>query len=449
MSTAKLRSWPRFSQALIFLNPPWVGCACKPSKATTAVTYPATPTTQNVIATNKFSVLSQGNLRPMSKDVLETLLILDFQARGRGRRFQYATYGPPAPDGGRTIKEYAVRLAPATQAAAGPEGPAPPAALVPPQYGAYFCSDSMLEPLKRYGINPRTRSHDGYAVKLHSLTSCDPHAIADVLAHSTLRGPQADTLLLVDIPSTRGSHTWTLTPHGLLGTFTAPIPPFHFHSAQQDPAQPMMTNPERHRSSSAPAQPTYFSAPAPTVREDISMFKRMAALPHTFVKRPPLIFWKKMQSLMKIWQATTSPTRKIPLLPFKSCSKLIDSNTRELPSILSPKHYAALTQLPLTYPWARLMLDLKELLPSFDRHLITCLIANHVQGNNPPHPGTVLSSFLQHLAQLILFIIAPHDTDDAPPFLPGNLQHWILARTPELCLCQIRHLSWLWSTARQ
>ena len=51
------------------------------------------PTTQNVIATNKFSVLSQGNLRPMSKDVLETLLILDFQARGRGRRFQYATYG--------------------------------------------------------------------------------------------------------------------------------------------------------------------------------------------------------------------------------------------------------------------------------------------------------------------------------------------------------------------
>ena len=73
------------------------------------------PTTQNAIATNKFSVLSQGNLRPMSKDVLETLLILDFQARGRGRRFQYATYGPAAPDGGRTIKEYAVRFAPATQ----------------------------------------------------------------------------------------------------------------------------------------------------------------------------------------------------------------------------------------------------------------------------------------------------------------------------------------------
>ena len=34
-----------------------------------------------------------------------------------------------------------------------------------------------------------------------------------------------------------------------------------------------------------------------------------------------------------------------------------------------------------------------------------------------PFPGTVLSSFLHHLEQLILLIIAPHDTDDAPPFL--------------------------------
>ena len=218
------------------------------------------PTTQTVVATSKFSVLSRGNLRPMSKDVLETILILDFKAQGRGRRFQYAAYGPPPPEGGHTIKEYAVRLAPATQAAVGPEGSAPPATLVPPQYGAYFCSSSMLEPLKRYGINPKTRSRDGFAVKLQPLASCDQPAIADVLANSTLRGPQADTLLLVDIPSTRGSHTWS---------HNAPIPPFHFHSAWQHPSKPMWTNPERYRSSSTPAPPTYFSTPVPTVREDI------------------------------------------------------------------------------------------------------------------------------------------------------------------------------------
>ena len=171
------------------------------------------PTTQNVIATNKFCVMSHNSLRSMSKDVLEALRILDFQARRTDRRFQYATYGPSALENGHTIKEYAVRPAPSTQAAAGLTGPASSFSLVPRE-GAYFYSESMLEPLKRYGINPKTRSRDGYAAKLHPLTSCDSQSIADALAHSTLRGPQADTLLLVDIPSTRGSHTWTLTPNG-------------------------------------------------------------------------------------------------------------------------------------------------------------------------------------------------------------------------------------------
>ena len=133
---------------------------------------------------------------------------------------------------------------------------------------------------------------------------------------------------------------------------------------------------------------------------------------------------------------------------------MIDSTTKELSDVLSTKHYAALTQLPLIYPWARLVLDMKELLLSFDRHLITCLIANQVQGNDPLHPDTVLSSFLYHLGQLILLIIAPHDTDDAPLFLQhpeiyavsqssdrllGNqICHWT-TRTSETCM-KVTHL---------
>ena len=375
------------------------------------------PTTQNVIATNKFCVMSHGSLRPMSKDVLEALLILDFQARGTGRRFQYATYGPPAPEGGRTIKEYAVRLAPSTQAAAGLTGPASPSSLVPPQYGAYFCSESMLEPLKRYGINPKTRSRDGYAVKLHPLTSCDSQSIADALAHSTLRGPQADTLLLVDIPSTRGSHTWTLTPNGLLGTHTAPIPPFHFHSAWQDPARPMWTNPERQSSSSAPAPPTYFTTSAPIMRDDLLNVQADGRLAAHLRETPAPHIMEEDAEPNEDLTGDDFTYSHDTTIAFQELLSNIDSHTKELPNVLSTKHYAALTQLPLTYPWARLVLDLKELLISFDRHLITCLIANQVQGNDTPHPGNVLSSFLQHLAQEILLIIAPPGTDDAPPFL--------------------------------
>ena len=64
------------------------------------------PTTQTVVGTSKFSVLSRDNLRSMSKDVLETILILDFKAQGRGRRFQYAACGPPPPDGGHTTGRF-------------------------------------------------------------------------------------------------------------------------------------------------------------------------------------------------------------------------------------------------------------------------------------------------------------------------------------------------------
>ena len=169
--------------------------------------------------------------------------------------------------------------------------------------------------------------------------------------------------------------------------FSAPSPHLFLLSISTPPGRilPSLCGPVPNVITPPPLQHNPRTSPPllPLYVRTSSMFKRTAALPHTFVK---------------------------------------------LPSVLSPKHYAALTQLPLTYPWARLVLDLKELLLSFDRHLITCLIANHMQGNNPPHPGTVLSSFLQHLAQLILLIIAPHDTDDAPPFLHHleiyNFEFW-------------------------
>ena len=284
----------------------------------------------------------------MSKDVLETLLIIDFKATGKGRRFQYATYGPPAPAEGRTIKEYAVRLAPATQAAAG-EGPTPPTSLAPPQYGAYFCSDSMLEPLKRYGINPKTRSRDGYAIKLHPLSSCDSQAIADAIAHSPLRGPQADTLLLVDIPSTRGSHTWTLTANGLLGTYIAPIPPSHFHSAWQDSAQPMWTNPERHGTSSASVLPTYFPN-VPTARNDnlnVQADGRLAA--HLRETPAPHILEEDAEPNEELTGNDFTYSHDTTTA-FQELLTMIDSTTKELPDVLSTKHYAALTQLPLTLP---------------------------------------------------------------------------------------------------
>ena len=76
----------------------------------------------------------------------------------------------------------------------------------------------------------------------------------------------------------------------------------------------MWINSERYRSPSTPAQPTYFSAPVPTVREDILNVQadgRLAA--HLRETPAPHI-------LEEIWQWATSPARKTPPPPFKSCT---------------------------------------------------------------------------------------------------------------------------------
>ena len=261
------------------------------------------PTTQNVIATNKFSVLSTG----------------------KGRRFQYATYGPPAPAEGRTIKEYAVRLAPATQAVAG-EGPAPPTSLAPPQYGAYFCSDSMLEPLKRYGINPKTRSRDGYAIKLHLCLPVIHRPLQTLLRTHPFYFPfgwysQHTGLIYVDIDS-----------YGLLGTYIAPIPPTHFHSAWQDPAQPMWTNLERHGTSSASVLPTYFPN-VPTARNDnlnVQADGRLAA--HLRETPAPHIMEEDAEPNEELTGNDFTYSHDTTTA-FQGLLTMIDSATKELPDV--------------------------------------------------------------------------------------------------------------------
>ena len=173
----------------------------------------------------------------------------------------------------------------------------------------------------------------------------------------------------------------------------------------------------RQRSSSAPAPPTYFTTSAPTVRDDLLNVQADGRLAAHLRETPAPHIMEEDAEPNEDLTGNDFTYSHDTTIAFQELLSNIDSHTKELPNVLSTKHYAALTQLPLTYPWARLVLDLKELLISFDRHLITCLIANQVQGNATPHPGNVLSSFLHHLAQEILLIIAPPGTDDAPPFL--------------------------------
>ena len=62
------------------------------------------------------------------------------------------------------------------------------------------------------------------------------------------------------------------------------------------------------------------------------------------------------------------------------------------------------------------MLDLKELLISFDRHLITCLIANQVQATPLPTRARFFQVFSTPRSEHLTHH-RPPGTDDAPPFL--------------------------------
>lgn len=106
---------------------------------------------------------------------------------------------------------------------------------------------------------------------------------------------------------------------------------------------------------------------------------------------------------------------------FASLLRSIDQNTHQLVTDISSKDYLAMSQLPLSYPWSRLVFDFKDLHTAWDRHIITCLIAAAARGMPSPHPGSVLAAFLKKLAQIISNIVFPQNAEVPPPFLDNRI----------------------------
>lgn len=107
---------------------------------------------------------------------------------------------------------------------------------------------------------------------------------------------------------------------------------------------------------------------------------------------------------------------------FASLLRSIDQNTHQLVADnISSKDYLAMSQLPLSYPWSRLVFDFKHLHTAWDRRIITCLIAAAARGMPSPHPGSVLAAFLKKLAQIISNIVFPQNAEVPPPFLDNRI----------------------------
>lgn len=91
-------------------------------------------------------------------------------------------------------------------------------------------------------------------------------------------------------------------------------------------------------------------------------------------------------SRIRGWQLISGQCRPYAVCTLTPPSRLLtamDTSARKLPRFLQKLYYHAMSRLPLTYPWASFILDLKDVLPAYDCHLIACLLANMVVGCVP------------------------------------------------------------------
>ena len=73
------------------------------------------------------------------------------------------------------------------------------------------------------------------------------------------------------------------------------------------------------------------------------------------------------------------------------------------PFSLDEDHYIALSQLPLTYPWPSITIDLRPYVPFLERHITTHLVAGRclpIAVDVPAH--TILDAWLKLLAEAIV-----------------------------------------------
>ena len=93
------------------------------------------------------------------------------------------------------------------------------------------------------------------------------------------------------------------------------------------------------------------------------------------------------------------------------------------PFSIDEEHYIALSQLPLTYPWPSITIDLRPYVPFLERHLVAHLLSGRcglLPVDVPAH--TILDAWLKLLSEAIVHgIFDLHHAAYTPPPLPSPL----------------------------
>ena len=370
--------------------------------------------TGEIINTNTFTLSSQGLTQALTDEFICGMVSKD-NIRGRNR-FQLCRFAPGKTS---TSSQLVIRLTPLPHGASAVPSTTSsrdiPLTLEQAEpYAIYFFQSSMLRVLTREGIRPKRKSPYGSS----SLLKVQPTDTWGPVGTSQLRG-RSDACLLIDMHASLESGTqWIqhasdgcygtdqvpLTPQFLLAAFrfsASGTGPFWSAPTSAQPAQPA-------RASRAPA--TFFTHTDTVEAAQIDTRADMRLDAH--LSAPPVIPIPEEDDDLH----EAPPDIEMPLSTavedaFAHLERAIDNMHAEHPTHpgFDPLFYLALSNLPLTYPWPILTVDLKNFLPLMDRHVMTHLVAGR-SAVNPQyqHPAPVLASFFTDLAHTIAHhLLAP------------------------------------------
>ena len=401
----------------------WIKVAILPTYAGKGVPGNFDINTQEIVSNGGLTVASYGVHKPLSKNLIAALVAFD--NRKQRMRFDLGHFTPGRSQSSQLVIRLSSTTVPHPIGSPGQPSGSSPLALVPllPNnalpYAIYFCPAQARQVILRDGIRPRRKSSSSSSSSVKVLPSPDPLSI---VGGHPLRG-NTDACIILDVhkmltdnisfvvhssDNCYGTDTVPLSPQYFIAAFT--FTPFGAQQTWPTPGSPVTVT---HSSRPKYVPPTH------SIAEAVRSTAADARLQTTFSRPLP-------NQPADDDTEMTGPTIEGEITYSSEVETALDrllSSIDHPPFSIDEEHYIALSQLPLTYPWPSITIDLRPYVPFLERHLVAHLLSGRcgpLPVDVPAH--TILDAWLKLLSEAIVHgILDPHHAAYTPPPLPGPL----------------------------
>ena len=351
----------------------WIKVSILPTYAGKGVPGNFHTTTQEIVNNCVLTVVSRGVHKPLTENLIVALVAFD--NRKQRMRFDLGHFTP-----GRSLSsQLVIRLSSSTVphpiGSPGQPSSSSPLALVPllPNqalpYAIYFCPSQARQIILRDGIWRRRKSSGSTSSSVKLLPSPTPDPFSITGGHP-LRGA-TDACIILDVHKmlTDNISFVVHSSDNCYGTDTVPLSPQYFISALSfTPFGVQQTWPAPGSSVAAThsSRPKYVP-PTNSVAEAVRSTAADALLQTTFSR--PLPNQPADDDI-----EMTGPTIEGEITYSSEVEAAFHHLLHSLdhpPFSIDEDHYIALSQLPVTYPWPSITIDLRPYVPFLERHIIT------------------------------------------------------------------------------